>query len=209
MARSAAATEVNLNRLTDDHKTGPRQLSANKHSSFPALFESFCDLKRLKKRGGAGGEYSRRRRYAKHLWRFAAWHSGLAAVRFVFRQRLDQIVKTEPEAPTVMIKADREDQRDDEQEHQHGLVVSTDHEQHEEAEDKDHQFSYDHIRQNRAHEEAVFALVEREAFGAVVADVERPLDDRGLAAGRATQLEAAFQYPNSLFLVEVHSGPVF
>ena len=103
--------------------------------------------------------------------------SRLAAIWFVFRQRLDEVIKTEPQTPTVMIKGDREDQRHDEEKHQNTFVFGADHEQHEEAEDEDHQLCYHHIRQDRAHEKPVFTLVKGQTFGAVMADVERALDD--------------------------------
>ena len=45
MARSAAATVVNLNRPLDDYKTGPRRVSAS----------STFDFKRLIERAGLGG----------------------------------------------------------------------------------------------------------------------------------------------------------
>ena len=56
MARSAAATEVNLNRPMDDYKTGPRQFKCDEHFSAPLHSSSlFLTYKRLKKRGGADG----------------------------------------------------------------------------------------------------------------------------------------------------------
>lgn len=91
-----------------------------------------------------------------------------------------------------MIKSDREDQRHDEEKHKNAFVFSADHQQHEKAENQDHQLRYHHISQNRTDEKPVFTLVERQTFGAVVADAERAFDDRGLATRRATQLEAAF-----------------
>ena len=101
----------------------------------------------------------------------------MAAVRFVFRQRLDEVVETQPETPTVMIKGDREYQRHDEQKHQNTFVVGADHQQHEEAEDEDHQLRNHHIRQDRTDEKPVFALVKRQTLGAMVPDVERAFDD--------------------------------
>jgi len=101
----------------------------------------------------------------------------LTAVRFVFRQRLDEVVKTEPQTPTVMIKGDREDQRHDKQHHQDGFVFRAYHQQHEEAVDEDYQLRDDDIRQDCAHEKPVFAFEEGQAIGAMMTDVKWALDD--------------------------------
>jgi hypothetical protein len=99
-----------------------------------------------------------------------------ASILSIFRQRLNQIVETEPEAPTVVIEGDREDQRDDKQHHQNALVLSAYHQQHKEAVEEDYQLRYDHIRQDCTHEKAVFAFEERHAIGTVVPDMKRAFD---------------------------------
>jgi hypothetical protein len=106
----------------------------------------------------------------------------------------------------VVIKGDREDQRDDKQHDQHTLVFRTDHQQTEEAKGQDHQFGYDHIRQNCAHEKPVFAFEKRLASWAMVPDMERTVYDRSLATGRTKQFETALQNPNSLVFIEFHDG---
>jgi hypothetical protein len=115
-----------------------------------------------------------------------------APILSIFRQRLDEVVETQPETPTVVIKGDREDQSDDKQHNQHTLVPRADHQQTKEAKDEDHQFGYDHVRQNCAHEKPVFAFEKRLATGAMMPDMERAVYDCGLATGRTKQPEAAF-----------------
>ena len=115
-----------------------------------------------------------------------------AAILSIFGQRLDQVIETEPQTPTVVIKGDGEDQRHDKQDHQYALVFGSDHQQTKEAKDQNHQFRDDHIRQNRSYEKAVFAFEERQANRAMMPDMERTVHDFGLATGRTKQLEAAF-----------------
>jgi len=76
-----------------------------------------------------------------------------------------------------MIKGDGKKQGHRKQKHEHVLVISTDYQQEKEADDQNHQFSGDDVRENRAHKEPVFTLEERHAGGAVMADVEGLRDD--------------------------------
>jgi len=77
----------------------------------------------------------------------------------------------------VVIEGNREDQRYYKQHHQHTLVLSADYQQTKEAKDKDYQFRYHHIRQDRPDEKAVFAFVQREAIRAMMPDMKRALYD--------------------------------
>lgn len=124
-----------------------------------------------------------------------------ASILSIFWQRLNQIIETEPQTPTVVIERDREDQRHNKQDHQYALVSCTNYQQAKEAKEQDHQFGYDHIRQDRAHKKAVFTFEKRHANRAVMPDTERAVYDFRLATGGTKQLEAAFQYPNSLFFI--------
>ena len=103
--------------------------------------------------------------------------SVLASVLFVFWKLLDEVVEAEPKGPTVMVKGDRKDHGDDEQQYQYVLIIGANHQQTEEAEDQDHELGGDDVCQDRAHEEPVLAFVERQANGAMMADMERALDD--------------------------------
>lgn len=100
-----------------------------------------------------------------------------ASILSIFRQRLNQIIETEPEAPTVVIKGDGEDHRDDKQHYQYTLVLSAYHQQHEEAVEEDHQLRYDDVREDSAYEKAVFALVKRQAIGTMMPDVKGTFDN--------------------------------
>lgn len=100
-----------------------------------------------------------------------------AAVLFVFRQRLDEVIESKPETPTVMIKRDRKYQRHDKQQNQHTVVLGAYYQQHEETENKDHQFGNDDVGQDRPDEETIFTFVEREADGTMMPDMKRALDD--------------------------------
>ena len=77
----------------------------------------------------------------------------------------------------MVVKSDREDQRDDKKHHQYTLVFSANHQQTKEAECEDHQFRYHHIRQDCADEKAVFTFVEREANGPMMPDMKRAFYD--------------------------------
>lgn len=103
--------------------------------------------------------------------------SVLAAVLFVFRKLLDEVVEAQPKSPTVMVKGDREDDGDDEQQHQYVLVIGANHQQTEEAENEDYELGCNDVCQDRAHEKPVLAFVERQANGAMMTDMERALDD--------------------------------
>ena len=124
-----------------------------------------------------------------------------ASILSIFGQRLNQIIETEPQTPTVVIKRDWKDHGHDKQDHQYALVLCADHQQTKETKQQDHQFRDDHIRQDRPDEKAVFTFEEGQANRAMMPDVERAVYDFGLATGRTKQLEAAFQYSNSLFFI--------
>ena len=119
----------------------------------------------------------------------------------VLWERLNEEVETEPEAPTVVIKSHRKNQRHHKQVHEDVLVIGADNQEEKEADDQDHELRRDDIGEDRAYEEAVFALEERHAVWAVVADVEWLRDDPRRAAGRTAQFQGSRQHLLNLFKV--------
>jgi len=89
----------------------------------------------------------------------------------------------------VVVKGDGKNQRHQEQEHEHILVIRADNQEEEEADHEDQELRGDDVRENRADEKAVFTLEKRHAVWAVMADVEWLRDDPGRATGRTTQFQ--------------------
>ena len=119
----------------------------------------------------------------------------------VFRERLDEEVEPEPEAPTVVIKGDGKKQRHHKQKHEDVLVIRADNQQEKEADDEDHEFRRDDVREDRAHEKPILTLEERHAAWTVMSDVERLRDDPGRATSGTTQLQTPPQHPLDLFKI--------
>ncbi len=86
----------------------------------------------------------------------------------------------------MVIKGDREKQRQYKQHHEHALVARPDNQQEKEAHDENHELGRDHVRENRAHEKPVLTLEKRHAGGAVMPDVKRLCDDARLATRGTT-----------------------
>jgi len=107
-----------------------------------------------------------------------------------------------------MIKGDRKNQRHHEQEHEDVLVIGADNQEEKEADDQNKELRSDDVRENRAHEKAVFTLEKRHAAWAVMADVERLRDDPGRAAGWAPQFQTPAQDCLDLFKIYFQGLPL-
>ena len=86
----------------------------------------------------------------------------------------------------MVVKSDRENQRHYEEQHQHAFVTCANNQEEKEAYEQDDELGGDDVGENRAHKKPVLTLEEREAIGAVMADVKRSSDDPGFATGGTT-----------------------
>ena len=118
-------------------------------------------------------------------WTFG-WLIILVSLWNVLRKRFDDEVEAEPEAPTVVIKGDRENQRQHKQQHQHTFISRADNQQEKEAHQQDYELGRDDVGEDRADKKPVLTLEQREAAWAVMPDVKRSRDDSGLATGGTT-----------------------
>jgi len=103
-----------------------------------------------------------------------------------FGQRLDDVVESQPQTPTVVIESDGENQRHREQQHEHILVFRADNQQTEKADQEDHNLGSDNVGENRTNEEPILTFEERHAVRAMVPNMERVRDDLRLPAGRTS-----------------------
>src|ERR1051326_3957922 len=125
----------------------------------------------------------------------------------VLRQRLDNEVKTEPQTPTVMIERDRDNEGHDEQHHQHTLVIRAQNQQTKEADQQDCKLRRHHVRENCADEKPVFALEQRHAGRAVMADAERVRENLRLTTHGTQQPQTTTQYQLDLLEIFYHYPP--
>jgi hypothetical protein len=87
------------------------------------------------------------------------------------------MVEAEPEAPTMMIEGHGEDERDRREAGQNQIEARVDDGQAKDVEDENHELRRDHVRHDRADEEAIFTFEEGIAGRALVFDVEGTLND--------------------------------
>ena len=87
------------------------------------------------------------------------------------------MIEAEPEAPTVMVEGDREDDRYDGKYGQHGLEARVDKRQRGDVEDEYDELRRDHVSHDRADEKTVLAFEQRVARGALMFDVKGTRDD--------------------------------
>ena len=76
-----------------------------------------------------------------------------------------------------MEESDREDESYDEKNRQDILIISARYHQPNKAHQQDYEFSCDHVGQDRAYKEAVFAFKKRAAVWTVMPNVKRLSDD--------------------------------
>ena len=81
--------------------------------------------------------------------------------------------KPKPQAPTVVIKGNRKNQRHYEEQDQNVIIIRADNQQEEKAHQQDRELRGDDIRQDCADKKAVFPLKQRHAVWAVMTDVKR------------------------------------
>lgn len=86
----------------------------------------------------------------------------------------------------MVVKSQRENHGHHKQQHEHALVTRADNQQEKEANKEDHELGRDDVREDRADKKAVLTLEKRHAVRAVMPDVKRFGNDRGLATGRTT-----------------------
>lgn len=125
----------------------------------------------------------------------------------VLRQRLDDEVEAEPQAPTVVIEKDREDQGHDEEQDQYVAIVGPDNQQEKEADHENHEFSRDYVCEYRAYEKPFFTFEKRQAVWAVMPDMKGMRGDRRLSTRRTTKFQTTPQ--NSLDMFEIYFQDVW
>ena len=77
----------------------------------------------------------------------------------------------------MVVKRDREEQCGNKKENQDLLIGGADHEQPDKTDNQDDKLRSDHIRQNCADKEALFALEKRAAVWTVMPDLKRAVKD--------------------------------
>jgi hypothetical protein len=112
----------------------------------------------------------------------------------VFRQRLDNEVEAQPQAPTVVIESHWKHQCHHEKQRQDAFILCPDNQQKEEANQQNYEFRRDHVRENRAYKKAVLTLKKRVAVRAVMPYVKWVCDDLRLTTCRTTQPQTPAQY---------------
>ena len=122
----------------------------------------------------------------------------VARERRVLRQRLHDVVKTQPETPTVMVKRDRKKQRENEKHDEHALVLRAQNDQTKEANQQDRELRRHYVCEDSADEKPVFALEQRHAGRAMVPDFEGVRDDLRLTTHRTEQSHTTTQHPFDL-----------
>ena len=80
-----------------------------------------------------------------------------------------------------MIKSERKNEREGEEDDEYALVIHAQNYQRKEADDEDCKLRRDHVGQDCAHKKAVLALEERHAGRAVMPDFEGVREDLGVA----------------------------
>ena len=123
----------------------------------------------------------------------------------VLRQRLDNEVEPEPQAPTVMIEKNRENQGHYKEQDQHVAVVGPDYQQEKEADHKNHDLRRNHVSEYRANKKPLLTLEQRQAVRAMMADMKRMGGDRRLPTGRTTQSQTTPQNPLDMFQIYFQS----
>ena len=112
----------------------------------------------------------------------------------VSRQRLDDEIEPQPQAPTVMIKSHWKHNGHHKEQCKHILVFCADNQQKEEANQQDYELCRDHICQDGAYEKPILTLEEREAVWAVMSYVKRGCGDPGFATRGTPQFQATSQH---------------
>ena len=140
--------------------------------------------KRLKKRAGElAGVYPKTSIIAK----LTVLPTLVAGEWRVLWQRFDDVIKPQPQAPTVVIKRDGKYQGHNKKHHEHALVIHAENQQTEETYQQNREFRRYDIRENRADEESFLAFEQRHAHRAMVSDFEGLREDFLLPARRTEQ----------------------
>ena len=109
------------------------------------------------------------------------------AFRGVFRQGFDEEVEAQPQAPTVVIESNRENQCQYEEQDEDAFVISPHDQEEEEANQQDHKLGGDDVGQDCADKEAVFPLEKGHAVRTVMADLKRMVNNPGLTTRGTAQ----------------------
>jgi hypothetical protein len=102
----------------------------------------------------------------------------------VFWKSFDEVIKTQPETPTVMVERDREDKGDYKQNYKDSLIIRTNYRQPDSAGYEDQEFSGNYVGQNGSHEKPLFAFKDRATDRAVMSYSKGSVDYARLSARR-------------------------
>ena len=94
----------------------------------------------------------------------------------------------------MVIEGHWENERDDEEQGEDGLIMSADKGQGDKVKDKDGDLGRDDVDRDGPDEETVLALEQRAAHGAVMFYLERRLDYRRPTAHGTSESKAAYKY---------------
>ena len=108
-----------------------------------------------------------------------------------FRQRLNEMIEAQPNAPAMVIEGQGKYDRNDEEERENELNVVTDDWQTNEVDGQNRKFCRDHVHQYRAHEKSFLTIEHHRAVRTLIFYPEWTLDYRRSAASRAAQPETS------------------
>ena len=93
-----------------------------------------------------------------------------------FRQRLNEMIEAQPNAPAMVIEGQGKYDRNDEEERENELNVVTDDWQTKEIDRQNRKFRRDHVDQNRAHEKSFLTIEHHRTERTLIFYLEWALD---------------------------------
>ena len=87
------------------------------------------------------------------------------------------MVEGEPNTPAMVIKTDRKQERDHEENCEHHLVMGINDSETRDVSEQNHEFGRHHVNQDRSDEEALLTFKDNGAGRAPVLDLEQPFGD--------------------------------
>ena len=101
------------------------------------------------------------------------------------------MIKSEPNAPAMVVKRDWKHEGDYQQHSNHQLIVRADHGHGHEVSQQDREFGRDNIDENGSNEESLLAFKVNLTGVATMLNLKWLLDDGTSSAGRAKQSQTA------------------
>src|SRR5690242_17584393 len=111
----------------------------------------------------------------------------------VLRQRFNDEVETEPQTPTVMVERDRKNQRHNEKNDEHPVVIRAENQETKETDEQDRKLGRNHVCEDCANKKAVFALEQRHADRAMMPDTKGMCRNARFSAHRTQQPQTTTQ----------------